>query len=214
MLRRIFMTSRDQFKRIKNGIFAGLLTGILFCVLALPAPVYAKDVPNQIPSLNTFIETVENGNASTLRGVYVPDVMALLVVQQPAGQPGFVSSEESVVTQFSMAKDAGNIGLLAHNTHAGKFFPKIKQGDQVILVYGDGHTENFTVNNIKQYQALDPLNPYGKFKDLETQTISTAEGLFNKVYRGKYHLTLQTCIDNNGNPSWGRLFIVANPTKD
>jgi hypothetical protein len=208
------MTSRDQLKRIKNGIFTGLLTGILFCVLALPAPVYAKDVPNQIPSLSTFIENVKNGNADALRGVYVSDVMALLIVQQPAGQPGFVSSEESVATQFGMAKDAGNIGLLAHNTHAGKFFSEIKQGDQVILVYGDGHTENFTVNSIKQYQALDPLNPYSKFKDLETQTTSTAEGVFNRMYRGKHHLTLQTCIDNNGNPSWGRLFIIANPVKD
>ena len=58
------------------------------------------------------------------------------------------------------------------------------------------------------------LNPYSQFKDLETQTSLTAEELFNNVYRGDYHLTLQTCIENNGNSSWGRLFIVASPVEN
>jgi hypothetical protein len=70
------------------------------------------------------------------------------------------------------------------------------------------------VQSIQRYQALDPMNPYSQFKDLETQTTSTAEELFNKVYRGDYHLTLQTCIENNGNASWGRLFIVATPMEN
>ncbi|MCL4268439.1 MAG: hypothetical protein KJZ72_02790, partial [Anaerolineales bacterium] len=49
------------------------------------------------------------------------------------------------------------------------------------------------------------------FRDLETESILTAEQLFNQVYRGEFHLTLQTCIENEGNSSWGRLFIIAKP---
>jgi len=208
------MASRFSFTQLKNKLFAGALLGILFCTFALPAQAYAKDIPNALPNLNTFIETVTDGNASALRGVYVSTVMALSIVQQPVGYPGYVSAEESVATQFGIAAEFGNVGLLAHNTHAGSFFSNIKQGDRIILVYGDGHIESFMVNSIQRYQALDPYNPYSEFKDLETQTTFTAENLFNNVYRGDYHLTLQTCIENNGNSSWGRLFIVATPVEN
>ncbi|MFN3491076.1 MAG: hypothetical protein ACK40V_02555, partial [Anaerolineales bacterium] len=56
-----------------------------------------------------------------------------------------------------------------------------------------------------------PLSPYSNFIDLETEEFLTAEGLFNKVYRGDFHVTLQTCIEKDGSLSWGRLFIVAKP---
>jgi hypothetical protein len=207
----VFMASRFQFTQLKNGIFASLLVCILICVFAFPSQAYAKDVPNTLPALNTFIETVKDGNAAAVRGVYVSNVMALTVVQQPVGYPGYVSTEESVATQFSIAAEVGNVGLLAHNTHAGGLFSNIKQGDLIVLVYGDGHVESFMAESIQRYQALDPLNPYSLFKDMETQTSFTAEELFNNVYRGDYHLTLQTCIENSGNSSWGRLFIVAKP---
>jgi len=208
------MASRTQPKQLKYGIFASALACILICVFAFPAQVYAKDIPNSLPELNTFIETVKDGNANVLRGVYLPNVMALAIVQQPAGLPGFVSPEDSVATQFSIASEVGNIGLLAHNTHAGSYFSNIKQGDRITLVYGDGHTESFMANIVQRYQALDPFNPYSEFKDLESQATITAEQLFNNVYRGEYHLTLQTCIESNGNPSWGRLFIIAIPVEN
>ena len=208
------MASRSYFTQLKNGISASALLCILFCIFALPSQVYAKDVPGTIPALNTFIETVKDGDASALRGVYVPDVMALSVVQQPVGYAGYVSTAEGVATQFSIAAEVGNVGLLAHNTHAGSFFSDINQGDRIVLVYGDGHIESFMAESIQRYQALDPLNPYSQFKNLETQTSLTAEELFNNVYRGEYHLTLQTCIENNGNSSWGRLFIVASPVEN
>jgi hypothetical protein len=208
------MASRFSFAQIKNKIFTSALLGILFCTFAFPVQVYAKDVPNTLPNLNTFIETVADGNASALRGVYVPNVMALSIVQQPTGYPGYVSTEEAVATQFSIATEVGNVGLLAHNTHAGSFFSNIKQGDRIILVYGDGRIESFMANSVQRYQALDPYSPYSEFKDLDTQTTFTAENLFNNVYRGDYHLTLQTCIENNGNSSWGRLFIMATPVEN
>lgn len=203
------MASKDQLTQLKNRIFVSALLCIIFFVFAFPVQAYAKDNSNSLPNLNTFIETVTDGNASVLRGVYVSKVMALAIVQQPVGNPGYVSTTASVATQFSIATEVGNVGLLAHNTLAGSLFSNIKQGDLIILVYGDGHLESFMANSIRRYQALDPLNPYSQFKDIETQTSFTAEELFNNVYRGEYHLTLQTCIENNGNSSWGRLFIVA-----
>ena len=208
------MASRFQFTQLKNQISASALVLMLACIFVFPTQVYAKDIPNSLPNLNTFIETVQNGDTATLRGVYVPNVMAFAIEQQPAGYAGYVSSAESVVTQFGIATEVGNVGLLAHNTHAGAFFTGIQQGSLIVLVYGDGHTETFMAQSIQHYQALDPFNPYSQFKDLDTQTTFTAEELFNKVYRGDYHLTLQTCIENNGNSSWGRLFIVATPVEN
>jgi len=210
----VSMSSRYQQAQLINKIFASTLTCILLCVFALPSPVYAKDIPNTFPDLNTFIETVKNGNANILRGVYVSNVMALAVVQQPIGQFMYVSNDRRVATQFSMVTKMGNVGLLAHSTLAGSLFSNIKDGDQIVLIYGDGHTKNFITQSIQRYQALEPLNPYSHFVDLESQKPLSAEELFNKVYRGRYHLTLQTCIQNNGESSWGRLFILATPTDD
>jgi hypothetical protein len=208
------MASKDQLTQFKNRIVVAAVLFILFCTFTFPVQAYAKDNSNTLPTLNTFIETVKDGNASILRGVYVSNVMALAIVQQPIGNPGYVSTTVSVATQFSIATEVGNVGLLAHNTLAGSSFSNIKQGDLIVLVYGDGHTANFMAISIQRFQALDPLNPYSHFKNLETQTSFTAEELFNNVYRGEYHLTLQTCIENNGNSSWGRLFIVATPIEN
>jgi hypothetical protein len=36
-------------------------------------------------------------------------------------------------------------------------------------------------------------------------------GLFNMAYGGEHHLTLQTCIESQGDFAWGRLFIIAKP---
>ena len=213
-MKELFMTSRFDLNQLKNRISASVLVLFLACVFVFPSQAYAKDIPNALPQLNTFVESVKDGDSNTLRGVYVPDVMAFAITQQPVGNPGYVSSADSVVTQFSIAAEVGNVGLLAHNTHAGAVFSSIQQGDLIVLVYGDGHTEIFMAQSIQQYQALDPFNPYSQFKDLETQTTFTAEELFNNVYRGDYHLTLQTCIENSGNSSWGRLFIVATPAEN
>ena len=40
--------------------------------------------------------------------------MALAIVQQPAADLDYVSSDESVATQFSSVTEWGNVGLLAH----------------------------------------------------------------------------------------------------
>jgi hypothetical protein len=65
------MASKTQHTQLKNKKFASVLFCILFGAVALPIQVYAKNVPDTIPSLASFIETVKDGNAGLLRGVYV-----------------------------------------------------------------------------------------------------------------------------------------------
>ena len=205
------MTSRIQSVRTSRQLRALTLALILSCVFTFPAQ--AKKITGY-PDLTSFIESVRDGNSNILRGVYVQELMALQIIQQPAGFPGFVSQNQGQLTQFGMAEEAGNVGLLAHNYLSGQLFSLLVQGDSVNLVYGDGRTESFVVTRILQYQALDPNNPNSDFIDLETQTMISAEQLFNQVYRGGRHVTFQTCIEADGNLSWGRLFVIAEPTTD
>ncbi len=206
-----FMASRDQVAQFKNQVIAFAVLAIMVCTFAFPAQAYALGDPASIPNLPAFIDTVKDGNPNTLRGIYIEGVMAFAVNQQPMGNPGFVSDAADVVTQFSIASEVGNIGLLAHNHLAGAEFSQIQLEDTIILVYGDGHMQGFIVDDIQQFQALSPLSPYSNFRDLETEATITAEQLFNQVYRGNFHLTLQTCIENEDSLSWGRLFILAHP---
>jgi hypothetical protein len=191
---------------------------IVLVLLALPVPAFALGNPAEggntgttLPDYVNFIESVRNDQAGVLRGVYVPGVLAIPVVQQPVGYPGYVSQNDDEITQFNMAAEVGNVGLLAHNYLSGASFTDLSPGDEVRLIYGDGQVEYFTVKQVLQYQALRPYSPTSEFRDLENGITITAEELFRKVYRGERHITFQTCIEANGNSSWGRLFIIAQP---
>ena len=191
---------------------------IVLALLVTPMPALAAGNPadgdntgSALPDYRSFLESVENGQAGVLRGVYVDGVLALPIVQQPVGNPGFVSQNANEVTQFSMAAEVGNVGLLAHNFLSGASFTNLAPGQEVLLVYGDGTVEYFVIDQIYQYQALQPYSPNSEFRDLETDITITAQELFRKVYRGERHVTFQTCIEANGNGSWGRLFITAQP---
>jgi hypothetical protein len=168
-------------------------------------------IETALPDYKNFVEIVRNGEKGVLRGVYVPGVLALPIVQQPVGNPGFVSQKNDEITQFNMAAEAGVTGLLAHNYLSGAIFSNLSTGQEVRLVYGDGSVEYFVIGQILEYQALQPYSPTSEFRDLETNITISAEQLFGKVYRGERHVTFQTCIDANGNSSWGRLFVIAQP---
>jgi hypothetical protein len=164
-----------------------------------------------IPSFTEFSKSVQNNKANVLRGVYVSDVLAFPVIQQPTGNASYVSFTDGELTQFRMASQFGNVGLLAHNNLSGKFFSQLAVGQDVRLVYGDGKVEYFVITKVMQYQALQPTSPYSSFRDLSNNENLTAEQMFNEVYRGDRHVTFQTCIEANGNLSWGRLFVIAIP---
>ena len=168
----------------------------------------------RLPDFTVFSQAVQNGKADSLRGVYIPNVLALPIVQQPSGNAGYVSSNDGQATQFAMASQFGNVGLLAHNYLSGKSFSQITVGQEVRLVYGDGKVEYFVVTEILRYEALQPTSPWSSFRDLNDNTTLNAEQMFKRVYTGDRHLTFQTCIQAEGISSWGRLFVVAVPKTD
>src|SRR5689334_15974717 len=67
-----------------------------------------------IHDFSAFYNPIQNGGADVLRGVYVSNTLALPIVQQPDNDPYYVSSHDGEVTQFTIASQYGNIGLLAH----------------------------------------------------------------------------------------------------
>jgi hypothetical protein len=209
------MASKQSNTWIKIGVKLGILPILLATLIFNPLPVFAeeKGPSSSLPDLASFVQTVMDGEAGRLRGVYVPGVLAMPVVQQPSGNPVFVSSSDNEITEFAMAAEVGNVGLLAHNYLAGTSFFDLELGQEVSLVHGDGHVEYFKISRIERYQALDPYSPYSEFRDLETGVTITAEELFRLVYRGERHVTFQTCIEANGNSSWGRIFVIAEPKK-
>ena len=163
------------------------------------------------PRLTGSYESIRERTESILRRVYVQDILSLPVVQQPANNPYHVSDQDGEVTQFSMVSQYGNLGLLAHNTLAGKSFSRLAIGQEVRLTYENGRSEYFIVTEILRFQALQPESVASSFRNLEgSETLSAVE-MFNRVYVGGNRLVFQTCIEARGDPSWGRLFVIAVP---
>ena len=204
------MTLKNRI--IRTTLHASLLAAIFISLFINTAPALAAGgIETNLPTFAEFSKTVQNGKASELRGVYVPNVLALPVVQQPSNNAGYVSNKEGEATQFRMASQFGNIGLLAHNHLSGRSFSQITVGQDVRLVYGDGRVENFVVTEILSYQALRPTSPYSDFRNIHDNKTLTAEQMFKRVYFGDKHVTFQTCIEKEGDLSWGRLFVIAIP---
>lgn len=179
-----------------------------------PGPETITNISVEDPdltALQSFSSEVANGEAGVIRGIYAANVFALRVLQQPPGDPAFVSSIEGTVTQFSQAAQMNITGLLAHNFASGRHFSSLNPADRIHVIYGDGTTKEYAVTAIYRYQALQPNDPSSNFVDLETGETLTASQVFMKVYSGEHHLTLQTCIEQDGIDSWGRLFIIAQP---
>ena len=188
---------------------------ILLCSTSIPAGnVHAlttdsNDVDQSL--LTTFARLVQNGHADQLRGLYIPELLSAPVVQQPAGVDGFISPWQNVVTQFGFASKLGSTGLLAHNDLAGKSFALLHKGQEFYLIYGDGKIAAFVVSEILQYQALEPSSPSSSFTDLGNNKILTSSELFTKIYAHPGRVVLQTCISAENSPTWGRLFVIAEP---
>ena len=192
----------------RTPIVLGLLLALLLA--SFPARAGAVGTPD-LPMLQDFVRMVSNGEADTLRGIFVPGVLASWIVPQPEGETNFVSETENTLTQFGLAERFGSTGLLAHNTLAGGNFSRLKERQVFSLVYGDGRTESFIVTQTLRFRALDPQDTRSLFFDLDQSRFLTAEQLFLKVYHQPGRVVLQTCIDADDEPSWGRLFVIAEP---
>jgi hypothetical protein len=201
-------------RNISTILNAGLFLAIFISLLFNPSSALAMGNNATLPSFAEFSESVQNGDATALRGVYVPHVIALPIVQQPYGNAGYVSNNDGETTQFRMASEYGNIGLLAHNHLSGKTFSQLAVGQEIRLVYGDGRVEYFTVTEVLRYQALEPNSPYSSFRNLDKDETLSADGMFKRVYFGDRHITFQTCIEKDGELSWGRLFVIVTPSPE
>jgi len=146
-------------------------------------------------------------------GLYLGNNRYLHVVSQPSGKPEYVSSMSDVAPNFQLSSRYGNIGLIAHNYLAGKHFLDLKIGDVVHVMNGKRRTRLYHVTKIHQYQALNPRSPRSNFIDLENGNLCTAKELFKRVYMGKHHLVLQTCIRKGDIEEWGRQFVIADPIR-
>jgi len=78
---------------------------IFFALFATLIPSYGVQAlssnshSNNLPLLNVFVSQVKNGQSDQLRGVYIPEILATPVVQQPVGNDEFVSPRQNILTQ-------------------------------------------------------------------------------------------------------------------
>jgi hypothetical protein len=144
-------------------------------------------------------------------GVYAPGVLALPVAAQPRGQVGYVSESEGMLTLFSASLEYGALGVLAHNYRSGRAFSRFQLGQPVAVVYGDGTLAAYQVTRIARFRALQPDSVYSDFASLDDPGggVITAGDLFLEMYTTPGQLVFQTCIEKDGDPSWGRLFVIA-----
>lgn len=169
--------------------------------------------PASLPDLDSFAGSLTNGQADTVAGVYAPGLFALPIRQQPAGSSDYIADEDNTVTQYGKPAAFGVTALLAHNTLSGRLFFDLAGGQELVLIYGDGRQARFRIDAIQRYQALSPYDTRSDFADLDHPgaPLLTHSELFRRVYTSGGSLVLQTCIESNGEPTWGRLFIIAEP---
>ncbi len=188
-----------------------LLVLALIILTMLPVSSVSAAERVGLPTFSGFVASVINGQAKDVRGVYVPGTLALRVVQQPQDDPGFVLRMDGVVTQFRLTARNRVIGLLAHNDLAGATFSSLKVGQEVRIIYGNGRVEYYEVNRLTRFQVVQPGSQNEYYLDLNSNTTYSVQEIFDLFYAGISHLTFQTCIFQDGNPGWGRLFVTAVP---
>ena len=169
----------------------------------------AGSVDNSL-SLTSFSRTLPQRGSAAPVGVYVDGVLALQIKPQPAGNPGFVTSQAQAVSLFGLAKQYGTTGLIAHNYLAGETFFNLKPGQEVVVIKANGSRARYLIESVRRVQALSPWSPHSNFVDLDQEgPVLTASQLFHQVYAGSDQVVFQTCIEAEGSPVWGRLFVTA-----
>lgn len=167
------------------------------------------------PGLDEFSVKLANGRPDDVVGIYVPGIFALPVEQQPAGMPDFVAREHNMLTQFALPKEYGSIGILAHNYLSGSRFGQLAENTEIMVVFGSGQVTHYRVKTIEEFQALRPNSPFSEFVDLASPKgrALTSGDLFKRIYTTNHQLVFQTCIEAQGESSWGRMFVIATPVE-
>lgn len=113
------------------------------------------------------------------------------------------------MTQYLRPASGRVIGLLAHNFASGQWFERFKTGSLMYVVFGDGRQEIYRLTKKERFQALNGNSPTSDFIDLASGVTHSASQVYEEMYTGKPHLTLQTCIQQENDLNWGRLFLLA-----
>jgi hypothetical protein len=186
---------------------------LILCLAVAPsrAQAHEKEAYGSEGTAFRQIAQVFTTGQDQVTGVVAEGLFSYPVITQNKNEPISVSTARNTLTQYGMAAQFGNIGLLAHNYLAGSRFFELTTGQRVYLFFGTGRVETFIVNRVLQYEALSPQNPYSDFRPAGSDKVISAAEMFNLVYGGAYHLTFQTCIEREGVSSWGRLFVIAEP---
>jgi hypothetical protein len=171
-------------------------------------------VAPDLPDLQTFIEFLYNGDSEVIRGVFIEDVLALPVIQQPEDNLNYVSDRLGVLTQFQMAAEFGVTGLLAHNHLSGKEFFMLQPGQEVWIIYGDKSLKTYQVSEIATFQKLSPYASQSDYIDLSTDLKLSTPEMFRRFYRNEGLLIFQTCMERDGSSNWGLLFVTAIPVEE
>jgi hypothetical protein len=174
-------------------------------------PANNSMTPEQEVKLREFVKAVTTGEGEKITGLFVPEYGGFYVIQQPDNLDGTVSPVEGVLTQFNRPSKGGVIGLLAHNFAAGKWFNKFEVGDLLYTVLGNGETTAYRLTEKVEYRAIDGKNVQTDFVDLTSGSTRNVDQVYQRVYTGKPHLTLQTCLQQGDDLTWGRLFLLADP---
>lgn len=164
-------------------------------------------------ALQDLLAGFDASRPADAQGLYAPGIFALPIVQQPQGKPVYVSIKPGEVTHFQLPERFGVIGMLAHNYLSGGDFYKLDIGQEVWLLFGSRYIKRYRVSSIERYQKLIPTSTDSDYVDLSTGNILTTAQLFARSYKGKHHLTLQTCLEKDGQLNWGLFFVLAVPLR-
>jgi hypothetical protein len=176
----------------------------------LAAPVDRQFAGKPAGNLHQLLARLEADPAKFVSGIYAPGIFALPIIEQPADNDIYVSVKRNLVTLFGDAAENGVTGLLAHNFLAGALFYNLEIGGELWLVDGEEETTGYTVTNIEQFQKIDG-GEADTYINLRTQESMSTSEVFDRFYTGEPHLVLQTCLEEDDDPSWGLTFIVAQP---
>lgn len=173
----------------------------------LPFIPLTESVVQERPFLD-FVETVRDENrAKQAVGLFLNAERHFPIVEQPADDDGYVSSND--VTHFRLADRKGSLTLMAHNPAGdGRYFYELTQGQEVVVVKGNGSYDRYQISELRIFQALDPDSARSDFREENSDEVLTASQLFNLIYK-KGYLTIQTCVERDGNIAWGRAFWLA-----
>ncbi len=151
--------------------------------------------------------------AKKIKGLYAAETFSLRVNPAAFRKTGICITGRRCSHPVQHATSNNVTGMLAHNFSSGRFFFDLAVNNVIDVVYGDGSIKEYKVTQIKKFQALSPKSSASDFVDLDTKEKLSASGLSTGCTPGKHHLTLQTCIQEGTEDSWGRLFVIAEPVE-